>query len=335
MKKYFIMAAIAAVTLASCSTADDEVATNPSKTTDPVAVTLSNTLSKATTRAATGLQNAKIVSGVQVGVSAFLTGKTASYALGTGTYAYINVPYTATDDNGTLTVGDNKVYYPTDGSNVDIYAYAPYTTSTSSYVGPDINSNALDFSVQADQTTDVTDGGYLKSDFIWASLADQASSTTAKALIFSHELARISVTLSKEEGGPITNAELESAQIDILNTFLGSTVNLKTGVVTLVNTGENVAVKAITAKATTTSALSAAAIIIPQTVATGKPFIKITIGTTEYVYSIPATLETGMAFAGGKDYQYGITVSPTGIKVSSSINNWGTTTDQTGTAAQQ
>ena len=326
------MAAIAAVTLASCSTADDEVATNPSKTTDPVAVTLSNTLSKATTRAATGLQNAKIVSGVQVGVSAFLTGKTASYALGTGTYAYINVPYTATDDNGTLTVGDNKVYYPTDGSNVDIYAYAPYT---SSYTVENINTS-LNFSVQADQTTNVTDGSYLKSDFIWASLADQASSTTAKALIFSHELARISVTLSKEEGSPITNAELESAQIDILNTFLGSTVNLKTGVVTLVNTGLNVAVKAITAKATTTSALSAAAIIIPQTVAKGKQFIKITIGSTAYVYSIPTGEgATDMTFAGGNDYKYTITVSATGIKVSSSINNWGTTTDQTGTAAQQ
>ena len=332
MKKYFIMAAIAAVTLASCSTADDEVATNPSKTTDPVAVNLSNTLSKATTRATTGLQNEQIVSGVQVGVSAFLNGKTASAALGSGTYAYINAPYTAGGD-GTLTVGDNKVYYPTDGSHVDIYAYAPYA---SDYAGPDINSNTLGFSVQADQTTDVTDGGYLKSDFIWASLADQASSTTAKALIFSHELARISVTLSKEEGSPITNAELESAQIDILNTFLGSTVNLKTGVVTLVNTGENVAVKTITAKATTTSALSAAAIIIPQTVTKGTQFIKVTIGTTAYVYSIPTGEGVDdMAFAGGKDYQYGITVSPTGIKVSSSINNWGTTTDQTGTAAQQ
>ena len=332
MKKYFIMAAIAAVTLASCSTADDEVATNPSKTTDPVAVNLSNTLSKATTRAAKDLQNEQIVSGVQVGVSAFLNGKTASAALGSGTYAYINAPYTAGGD-GTLTVGDNKVYYPTDGSHVDIYAYAPYA---SDYAGPDINSNTLGFSVQADQTTDVTDGGYLKSDFIWASLADQASSTTAKALIFSHELARISVTLSKEEGSPITNAELESAQIDILNTFLGSTVNLKTGVVTLVNTGENVAVKTITAKATTTSALSAAAIIIPQTVTKGTQFIKVTIGTTAYVYSIPTGEgATDMTFEGGKDYQYGITVSPTGIKVSSSINNWGTTTDQTGTAAQQ
>ena len=331
MKKYFIMAAIAAVTLASCSTADDEVATNPSKTTDPVAVTLSNTLSKATTRAAKNLQNEQIVSGVQVGVSAFLKGKTASANLSTGTaYAYINAPYTA-DGDGTLKVGDNKVYYPTDGSPVDIYAYAPYT---SSYTVENINTS-LDFSVQADQTTDATDGGYLKSDFIWASLADQASSTTAKALIFSHELARISVTLSKEEGSPITDDELKSAQIDILNTFLGSTVNLKTGEVTLVNTG-GVAVKTITAKAkTTTSDLSAAAIIIPQTLAYNTQFIKITIGTTEYVYSIPATPETDMTFAGGNDYKYTITVSATGIKVSSSINNWGTTTDQTGTAAQQ
>src|SRR5574344_1530101 len=332
MKKYFIMAAIAAVTLASCSTADDEVATNPSKTTDPVAVTLSNTLSKATTRATTGLQNTQIVSGVQVGVSAFLKDNTASATLSTGTaYAYINAPYTA-GANGTLTVGDTKVYYTTDGSNVDIYAYAPYTYS---YTGENINTS-LNFSVQADQTTDLTDGGYLKSDFIWASLENQGSSTTAKALTFSHKLARISVTLSKEEGSPITEDELKSAQIDILNTFLGSTVNLSTGVVTLVNTGNGVAEATITAKAkTTTSALSAAAIIIPQTVATGKPFIKITIGTTEYVYSIPATLETGMAFAGGNDYKYTITVSATGIKVSSSINNWGTTTDQTGTAAQQ
>jgi hypothetical protein len=324
MKKYFIMAAIAAVTLASCSTADDEVATNPSKTTDPVAVTLSNTLSKATTRAATDLQGTQIVSGVQVGVCVFPTG---TIALGPASdyVGYWNSSFTS-NGAGALSIA-TPIYYPVNGDQVDIYAYAPVNTE---YQVEKIN--ALSFSVKPDQSADAN---YLASDLICADKITTASTTTTQNLAFTHSLAKITVSLQPDATPTITEAQLKTAKIELLNTYLGSTFDLTTKTVAVTN-GEGVATGTVIAKTAEQNTISSSsAIIIPQTLAINTQFIKITIGTTEYVYSIPSTPETGMTFAGGNDYKYTITVSATGIKVSSSITNWGTTTDQTGTATQQ
>src|SRR5574344_409291 len=322
MKKYFIMAAIAAVTLASCSTADDEVATNPSKTTDPVAVTLSNTLSKATTRAATDLQGTAINSSVAVGVCVFPTGTTA---LGTAPnyVGYWNSSFTS-DGAGALSIA-TPIYYPVNGANVDIYAYAPVNAG---YAVGDIT--ALSFSVKPDQSAEAD---YLASDLICASKITTTSTTATKELSFTHSLAKITVSLQPDATPTITKAQLKTAKIELLNTYLGSTFDLTTKTVAVVTNG--VATGTVIAKTAEQNTISSSsAIIIPQTLAINTQFIKITIGTTEYVYSIPSTPTTGMTFAGGNDYKYTITVSATGIKVSSKITDW-TPETQNGTATQQ
>lgn len=322
MKKYFIMAAIAAVTLASCSTADDEVATNPSKTTDPVAVTLSNTLSKATTRAATDLQGTAINSSVAVGVCVFPTGTTA---LGTAPnyVGYWNSSFTS-DGAGALSIA-TPIYYPVNGANVDIYAYAPVNAG---YAVGDIT--ALSFSVKPDQSAEAD---YLASDLICASKITTTSTTATKELAFTHSLAKITVSLQPDATPTITEAQLKTAKIELLNTYLGSTFDLTTKTVAVVTNG--VATGTVIAKTAEQNTISSSsAIIIPQTLAINTQFIKITIGTTEYVYSIPSTPTTGMTFAGGNDYKYTITVSATGIKVSSKITDW-TPETQNGTATQQ
>jgi hypothetical protein len=205
MKKYFIMAAIAAVTLASCSTADDEVATNPSKTTDPVAVTLSNTLSKATTRANTTLQTEYIASTVKVGVSVFR--KDATAASGLGNYGYVNKQYNA-NGSGSLTVeAGSEVYYPADKGAVDIYAYAPMKTGVTDATA------AMDFSVAESQSTD---DNYLASDLIYSELKNVSSSTTAQSLTFAHKLTRIGVVLTAGSG--VNATDLATATIKIKNT---------------------------------------------------------------------------------------------------------------------
>ena len=256
MKKYFIMAAIAAVTLASCSTADDEVATNPSKTTDPVAVTLSNTLSKATTRAATDLQGTQIVSGVQVGVCVFPTG---TIALGPASdyVGYWNSSFTS-NGAGALSIA-TPIYYPVNGDQVDIYAYAPVNAG---YAVGDIT--ALSFSVKPDQSAEAD---YLASDLICADKITTASTTTTQNLAFTHSLAKITVSLQPDATPTITEAQLKTAKIELLNTYLGSTFNLTTKAVAVTN-GEGVATGTVIAKTAEQNTISSSsAIIIPQTLA--------------------------------------------------------------------
>ena len=315
MKKYFIMAAIAAVTLASCSTADDEVATNPSKTTDPVAVTLSNSFSKPTTRAINDLQNEQIASDVQVGVSVYKTGTTAT----TENYGYTNIQFTA-GESGALTIATGSTMYYSPNSNVDIYAYAPLQTVENFAIGTPIS-----FSVLADQTSETAGNGYLASDLIWATpLTNVESSSSTQNLSFVHKLARVKVALSPGDG--FVAADLTSAQIKILNTLPTTTFKPSNGDITEA-TGVATDITACTASNT------GSAIVIPQTVAKGTEFIKITLGTKVYIYSIPnGESDNAQLIESGKQYTFTITVSTQGITLKSTqITAW-TATTVTGTA---
>ena len=311
MKKYFIMAAIAAVTLASCSTADDEVATNPSKTTDPVAVTLSNTLSKATTRANTTLQTEYIASTVKVGVSVFR--KDATAASGLGNYGYVNKQYNA-NGSGSLTVeAGSEVYYPADKGAVDIYAYAPMKTGVTDATA------AMDFSVAESQSTD---DNYLASDLIYSELKNVSSSTTAQSLTFAHKLTRIGVVLIAGSG--VNATDLAAATIKIKNTKLATTFVPTTGVITAPAAETNAT--DITAS---TNSDKGYAIIVPQTVALvdgGTPFIEITIGTNTYVYK----LEAAATFAAATQYTYNLTLKTNGVTLTSTkITAWTDATEVT------
>src|SRR5574344_62102 len=307
MKKYFILAAIAAVTLASCSTADDEVATNPSKTTDPVAVTLSNSFSKPTTRAINDLQNEQIVSGVQVGVSVFKTGKTTVE----DGYGQTNVEFTA-GASGVLTIATGSTMYYSTNSNVDIYAYAPLQTVENI-------ATAVDFTVRPNQSADLD---YLASDLISAAkLENIPSSSSEQNLTFTHKLSRIKVTL--QAGASVSSDLLSSATITIKNTKPTTTFTPSTGAITEAK-GTAADITACTNSAT------GYAIIVPQTLATGTQFINIHIGTKDYIYSIPDASD--QTYTGGNQYSYTIQVNTNSITLQSTkITAW-TNNDMSGSA---
>lgn len=302
----------AVLLLASCSTVDDEPS---SAKTGKIPVTLTNSLeTNGLTRATTTLQATQIANGEQVGVSVFLTGTTASSSV----YGYINAPYTA-NGSGALTVGDTKVYYPAAGGTVDIYAYAPCAT----YLDTDISSTALTFTPKSDQSSD---DNYLASDLLWATaLTGKASSSSSYALTFAHKLSKITVSLTAGSG--ISTANLQASKIEILNTLPTTTLNLKTGALA---TASGTAAP-ITVKTTSqTTVTSASAVVVPQTLASGTSFIAVTIGSATYTYKLAAATE----FKTGNEYTYSITVTATGINVTSTIGAW-TSNTASGTATQQ
>ena len=305
-----------ALLLTSCSTVDDEPS---SAKTGMIPVTLTNSLeTNGLTRATTTLQATQIANGEQVGVSVFLTGTTASSSV----YGYINAPYTA-NGSGALTVGATKVYYPAAGGTVDIYAYAPYY-ATYSDSGTDISSTALTFTPKSDQSSD---DNYLASDLLWATaLTGKASSSSSYALTFAHKLSKITVSLTAGSG--ISTANLQASKIEILNTLPTTTLNLKTGALA---TASGTAAP-ITVKTTSqTTVTSASAVVVPQTLASGTSFIAVTIESATYTYKLAAATE----FKTGNEYTYNITVTATGINVTSTIGAWTSNTASTGTATQQ
>ena len=185
------------------------------------------------------------------------------------------------------------MYYSTN-SKVDIYAYAPLQTVS------DI-ATAVDFSVQADQTSETAGAGYLASDLIWATpLSKVESSSSTQNLSFVHKLARVKVALSPGDG--FVAADLTSAKIEILNTLPTTTFKPSDGTITDA-TGDVTAITACTASNT------GFAIVIPQTVAKGTAFIKITLGSKEYIYSIPnGESDSAQLIESGKQYTFTITV---------------------------
>src|SRR5574344_2040578 len=286
--KFYFLAATAALSLsfASCSSNDEESMTPAT----PTPISLKNDID-AYTRAGKNVQPTQIVEGSIIGVYSFVHGATAVANTKNlqESYGYINIPYTA-GATGTLTAGE-KIYYPADGTNVDIYAYAPRKTQGNNITN--IANTVLDFSVYADQTADTS---YVKSDLLWAQSTDPngvAASINAQGLAFNHKLSKITVNLTGD--GNITTKDLKAARITITNTIRDAIMK------------------------TSNNEISARAIIAPQTITKDTKFLTITIGTLDYFCSVP----NDITFDSGKAYTFNITVSATQAKFSSlKIVDW-------------
>lgn len=174
MKKYFILAAVAA-TFAACSFDKDmgESSSQVQEERIPLSIgAVYNASSPNTTTRSTAnnLQDDAIVasatSNVQMGIFIF---KDANFALSTPTaedYERFNLSSSGLSVNGTTNTTDvtttNTLYYPGDKTQkLDIYAYAPYN---SSYTSGPINTSTLTVSVKSDQSSNEN---YYQSDILW------------------------------------------------------------------------------------------------------------------------------------------------------------------------
>ncbi|MBR1546734.1 MAG: fimbrillin family protein, partial [Prevotella sp.] len=303
MKKLSILSlGLAMLTFASCSS-DDQETKNISQSTP---ITLVSNLDLMRT-ANTNLQKTQIAEGVKIGV--FVK----------GTNGYIedgdNAEMTA-DGSGNFT--GNTLYFPEDGSNVSINAYAPYNAAFTSKM-----DEAVDFSIATDQSTDAN---YLASDLLCGAPAGENAynmTTPAVPLVFKHMLSKLNIkfTFSGE-----TDVDLKGASVSILNTKPSTTLKVDDATLGAAS-GTATDIKAVTFAADAT-AFVASAIIVPQTVG-ADDFIQISLADGR---NLKAPLKSETSFLSGKAYTYTVKILGEGaqaaveIEMSTEVTDWDSNT---------
>lgn len=248
------------------------------------------------------LQATQIAKDVKVG--AYITQNSAATSTGD------NVELTA-DGNGNLSGGN--MTWPTSG-NVDIYAYAPYNSTASL-------SNAYEFTVQADQSSDAN---YLASDLLYANATNQAKTTDGNvALTFAHKLTKLNINIENKN----SEVDLKGATVSITGTLPSTTLTLTSGALAAAS-GNATTIKAATF-AEDAETFKSSAIIVPQTISSGSKFALISTGTK----TLTAKLGSEVTFASGKSYTYNITINGNGeVESTLTLNNaqvtdWDSNTD--------
>jgi len=234
-------------------------------------------------------QSTQIVSGQQVGVT--ITGAKSDHN---------NVAWEARA-NGALSNTGDEVYYG--NGTATITAYHPYN---SAWTG-----TSHTFSVSTDQSTDA---GYLASDLLWATKTATKSEETV-ALTFAHKLAKINVTLVPEN----EDTDLSGATIYICGTNVRTNFNPTSGDL---SDATSTNIQEIKAGITTSTAYTASAIVIPQTIVAGTQFIRVIHG--EKIYSYKLGSENKILTA-GYSHNYTLTVKEKPIEIeliSNNITNW-------------
>ena len=202
--------------------------------------------------------------------------------------------------NGTQWTGDTGLKWPSTTSVCDIYAYYPFMEVSSITAAP--------FSVLLDQSA-----GIGACDFLWGKAAEQAYTTDAIPLQFSHKLSKITLNLVK---GPDYAGDLPSnAVFYVHSTVTDATVDLTTGSVTKDPYG--------TAKSITCHKVDDAtyeAVIIPQRLASRTPLFEMVANGVSYL------VEGSFNFKPGVNYNFNVTLNTSTesirIEIGGEIGSW-------------
>lgn len=191
-------------------------------------------------------------------------------------------------------IPDHEIYYKDKNTHIDVYGYYPYSSPES--------IEAYAFEVQKDQTTEGGNGkmgGYEASDFLWGIASDVAPTDRTISVSFHHQMASAKVTLVQGTG--FDSAEWTSLEKSVVteSAIRTSTINLKTGEVTV--TGTRPATGTIAYR----SDNDWRCIIVPQTIAAGDALFSLSVG------GLPYSLRKGedFTFTAGKLHNFTITVN--------------------------
>lgn len=238
-------------------------------------------------------------------------------------------------EQGALT-GGNTMYFPETGNGVDIYAIHGNwgSTALTGFWGTEQTHT-----MAQDQRTGQATDGYALSDLVYAQVLDQARTKQAVNLTFTHLLSKVEVVLVRGEGYPnISKVEILNTQLDAK--FIPTKAEENITVSVSGTEGEN----PIEIDKDLTSRTNAAgddeskknlneAVIVPQTLASGTAFIRVT--TTEggeLIYK----LKEETTFAPATKYRYTVTANLTGLEVTATITPWTSETgDDNGTAEME
>ncbi len=303
MKKIsFLSMGLAMLTLASCDSDIDF-----QRTAEPTAINITSNVAQ-TRSADINLQKTQIAQGVEVGV--FVQAGASFITNGD------NAKLTA-DGFGTFT--GTKLYFPTDGAAVSVYAYAPYNSAFAGKADQDVA-----FTVASDQSSDA---GYLKSDLLCGAPEGTNSFTeeTPNVLIgFKHMLSKLTVKFTTSEE---TDVDLKGATIKIVGTLPSTTLNVINGTIGAAS-GSATDIKAVTFASDATE-FQASAVVVPQTVAAGS-FVQVILSDK----LLNAQLNADATFVSGKAYTYNVNISGQGaetkaeIVLSSVVTDWEEETEE-------
>lgn len=215
-----------------------------------------------------------------------------------------------------------NAYFPWAGSQnkIVLYAYYPYNIAATA-----VNSKSYPFTVESDQSTK---SAFMLSDFLWAKSDATAPTSSKIPLSFTHQMSKIIINIKSERD--FTDEEVKNFQTNLLNTYLDGTINLSTGEASILSETQKKTLKPYKRiNATTGYAATLEAIVLPQTITalTELFSISLTDGVTPYIYRPTDDL----IFSSHKQYTFNITISRTGISVTTNeITDWITTPDVEG-----
>ena len=168
------------------------------------------------------------------------------------------------------------IYFRDDKTPVDIYGYYPYSANN-----PEDPENYA-FQVQHDQQIAAHDGllsGYEQSDFLWGKVAKVYATEHVIRLPMKHRLGNVCVKLKEGKGFSQGEwAELKKT-VMVLNTTTDALINLSTGECTPQGEPKEAGILPHEHEG------EYRAIVVPQTVGSGKTLFSITVGSVAYKFS--------------------------------------------------
>jgi uncharacterized protein (TIGR02145 family) len=201
------------------------------------------------------------------------------------------MPYTVNSNN---TITSPSPLYWKNSNDISVISWYPYSTSMPS-----------SWSVNSDQSTSDA-SSYNSSDFLYAPGTFTYGGGSNNKLTYSHETAKVVINIVK--ANDVTSASSVSAvtigtassQIDLSGTVNGSAITATTATIGYIKPYQTTPVDATNYVATYS------ALVIPQTIASGKQFISVTLGSNTYYYVLPGSL----TLQGGHEYDYNVTIPP-------------------------
>jgi len=227
-----------------------------------------------------------------------------------------------------LTVGSGgiltgkKMYFPKTGNAVDIYALHGNFEDVTDWSEGNFWGQGITHKVAADQRTGQQSDGYALSDLVYAKKTGVARTKETVSMEFKHLLSKVEIVLVQGAGSPtISKMEILNTKPDAVFTpDKESDFQVKdSGTVGVIETDYDLTPAADAAGDDESKKTLNEAIIVPQTIAKGTQFIRIT--TTdggELIYS----LSNETTFEPAMKYRYTITANLTELAVRAEIQPW-------------